>query len=183
MRELWLVLLVMGGCGGIDVQPLDIHDPRLPRSDRLFLADAEDAVVVARANVAEADAVRAEVERWRARRAEAGSLGAADGPLDEMASARARLAGLEHEAAQADADLARARLALAYAQTAVRRDLAVYDLPPVEAATEAAAARAAQSHEAADSARVVLEEATGRFWTAYRGMAAGGGDTRPLWKD
>ncbi len=180
-RLLVLFALLLPACGG--VRPVDIHDPRLPRADRLFLADAEDAVVVARAAVADAEDRLEDVQRWRARIADAGSLGAADGALQAMAAARVRLARLELDAAEAHRDLSAARLTRAYARTAMRRDLAVYELAPIDQAAEAAAARASAARDAVDQQRIALQEATTAFWQAFRQLAASGGDTRPLWRE
>lgn len=174
------------GCGPA-VTPLALDDSRLPRETRRFVGDAEDAVTVARARVSDARAER------RSRAAARDALLAAPpfpgaGPAmtattqqSALADARVDLADAALEAAEAALALAEARLTLTYAESAVRHDLAVYDLAPLRARVEAARDAALAAEDTARLRRQAVEDATTAWWTAWRGYLAAGGDARAYW--
>lgn len=184
---LWLVALagVLSACGP-EVRPLDIHDPRLPADARRWIADAEDEVGIARTTLREARAVAREVRRWRLRL----TTGTAwSGPqaataaqmMQQLTDARVALADREVDRARAGLDLALARRTEANATTAMRHDLAVYELAPIEARTEAAVSALRSADRAVLTQRQTVGDAETAWWAAYRGYVASGGDTRVLW--
>ena len=59
-------MLILSGCGGAQVERLNLRDPRLPIEARRWLADAEDEVVIARARM---EMGQAEVEAQKSHRA------------------------------------------------------------------------------------------------------------------
>lgn len=119
-------VLSAGGCGG-SVATIDVHDERLPLEARRWVGDAEDAVTIATAELADAERALA-VEEARAKavpRAGSSSMAAAWG---ELAAARVKLAAAEVAQADGARRVARARRDLVLAETAVRYDLGVYEL-------------------------------------------------------
>ncbi|MEZ4466632.1 MAG: hypothetical protein R3F43_19840 [bacterium] len=62
-------------------------------------------------------------------------------------------------------------------------DVAVYDLAPIAADVEGWRTRTAAARDACQQQRDALEAATQAWWQAWRQYAAGGGDTRVLWRD
>jgi len=183
VRRMALALaLLLPACGG--VRPLSVGDPRLPADARRDVADAEDAVVAARARAADAEADWHAAAAFAERAADAGSrLGAAASALNQLATARLTLADAGLAVANAEQALAEARLTETYAETAMRHDLAVYELAPLNAEVESKRTEAAHLREAAQQQREALETTTQAWWTAWRQYTAGGGDSRPLWRE
>ncbi|MCB9524582.1 MAG: hypothetical protein H6702_14575 [Myxococcales bacterium] len=180
-RTGWLLALgLLSGCGGA-VVPVGVQDPRLPAAARRRVADAEDAVSVARARLAEARAEAAETARWRSRLQAEVTLGSATDALLAMAAARVALGQAEIDRGEAELAYARARLAQTYAEASVRHDLAVYELGPLTAASEGALAELQARRAATRDARLAAEQAAGTFWQAYGAHVRGGGDTRAYW--
>ncbi len=176
MRGLFLVLWLVG-CGGI--APLSIHDPRLSRDARGEIADAEDAVVVSGARLADARERLREAER---RAGEGPRLaGDAGARWAEVGAQRAGLARAEVGLGESEVALARARLTLTYAQTAMRHDLAVYELPPLEAEAERRRVEVQRARGRVHELRLQLEETTTGWWSAYRAFVGDGGDAARLW--
>jgi hypothetical protein len=183
----WVLALssVLSACGP-EVRPLDIHDPRLPAEARRWIADAEDEVGIARTALREARAEAREFRAWR-RRLATGT--AWSGPqavtaaqmMQQLTDARVALADREVDRAQAALDLALARRIEANATTAMRHDLAVYELAPIEDRTEAAVSALRGADRAVLAQRQTVGDAETAWWAAYRGYVASGGDTRVLW--
>ncbi len=178
MRATLLGLLLCVGCGG--VAPLGIHDPRLSREAQALIADAEDAVVVAVARVADA--------RLHLREAQRGALqspalsGDSAAAWTSMMLARSALAERRLELAGAEHALARARLTQTYAETAMRHDLRIYELGPIEAETAQRRAAILAARTRVQEGRVALDEATTRWWTAYGIFVKGGGAVWKPWE-
>ncbi len=185
-RGLGLGLLILlglpplAGCGG-GVAPLSVQDPRLPAAARRRVADAEDAVVVARARVAEARAQAGQLRHWRRQVAAEVQLGAATAPLLALADGRLAHAAAQVSLAEAEVAHAQARRSLTYAETAVRHDLRLYALAPLQA-TVAERLQALQAgRRAVQDARAAAQAQAGAFWQAYHAYVRGGGDTRSFW--
>ena len=162
-------VLVFGACAS--APRVDVHDPRLPLEARQWVGGADDAVAIAQAAVDQAETERAELERWtrqvRANLARANAHGL-DGALDTLIAARERLAEVRIERAHARLTLAAATRDLTHAQTAMRYDLAVYDLAALRAAVAAAQSELERTGRALEEATATRDEATAAFWAAYR---------------
>lgn len=178
----WLAVLLLG-CGPT-VTPLSLHDGRLPPEARRWVADAEDAVVVARARLSDARIARRETAAWRGRLQAALPLpggGDVGSKLEALLEARTRFAAAQVQLGEAELDLTQARLQQAYAETAMRHDLDVYELEPIKEEVNAAQAEVGAAKAASDDAERAMSEATTAWWTAYRGFVAAGGDATALW--
>ncbi len=177
MRRSLLLAVMLAGCAG--VAPLGIHDTRLSRDARGLIADAEDALVVTRARRADALERLAEAQRQATRGSDLGGEAAAARSAMDMH--RVALGRAEVGLADAELALARARLTQTYAEAAMRHDLAVYELAPLEAETEQRRKLAQVARARHHELRLQLEEATTRWWTAYRAFVQGGGDASKPW--
>jgi hypothetical protein len=178
-----LLAAVAGGCGG-GIEALDPRNPTLPPQSRLWIAGADDAVVIARASLEEARLAQGEVDRWAEDLRRRTELGDAEllTRRDAWIEAKRRYAAQQVELAEATLDLALARRSLANAQVAVAHDLGAYELEPLRQETVAAAGRVQGLHTAVRTGRAPVEAAATAFWQAYRRFSAGGGDTRPFWR-
>lgn len=186
MRGAFLLALLLAGCGG-RAPEVNIHDPRLPVEARQWLADAQDAVVITRAGRDEARTELDAVRRWGAEVAgvqwPAGGAGVtAQAQLAALGEARLTLARLRLAAADRAIGLAEARLDLIAAETAMRHDLAVYDLAPLRQRTESAATAARAASADAERQREVALQAATAWWTTYGQYVASGGDPGALWR-
>lgn len=178
--------LALAACGGQVVHPLGLHDPRLPTDARRWVADAEDAVAVARAWRETTQADLESVQQWNHRLVATAwppgaESAAAARELSALAEARLRLARLEAELAEADLTLAEAKLVQVQAETAMRHDLAVYDLEPIHDDTKAARARVASIRQALEAQQRAMEAASASWWKAYAAYLAKGGKAEALW--
>ena len=188
MRRLPLLatVLLLGGCAQT-VATLSIHDTRLPPKARRWVADAEDAVAIARAWRDEAQSDLDSARTWRdhlmaTTKWPSGAKAAdAAAKLKTATEDRVRYRELELDAARANLDLARAKRVQANAQTAMRYDLAVYDLKPIHKSTDSARARLKKAQESAETARIALEKATDAWWQAYKAYVSSGGNNEVLW--
>jgi hypothetical protein len=181
IRWLWALALITLGSGCTSVTPLNVQDPRLPPAARRRVADAEDAMVVARARVAATRADAAELRRTRDVRGQA-DFGPASTAFSALANARVVHAEATEAVAEADLAYARDRLTLTYAETAIRHDLQVYELAPLTQAVEQRRATVTQTRRSRQDARQALELATTTWWTAWRAHVKAGGDTKALWQ-
>lgn len=172
--------------GGPQERPFALDDPRLATDARRWIADAEDAVVVARARSASAEADLASVRGWLQAMSRAPAL---TGPAaakttarrDELAMKRITAA---ESAVRENAELltlTRLRLVLAYAETAMRHDIAVYDLPPIQAQVKAQQKLYLQARTKSRKARQKAAEATDAWWKAWRAYVAAKNDATPFW--
>lgn len=171
---------LLGGCAQV-ISPLSPADSRLPSAAKQRIADAEDAVVIARSRARDA---RAALTREQTRIAEFESrppkLGAALNAARQLNSARLARADLESKYAAAELALSESRLTLIYAQTSLRYDLAVYDLTPLDATIEVRRATLLKLRRELKSVRADVRERRSAWWTAYQQLARSGG-TQPYW--
>jgi hypothetical protein len=189
------MLLVFGlaafGCATAEVQRLDLRDPRLPAEARRWLADAEDEVAIAWARMDDARADLRRLEEYRDeqldRLEELGSGPAkAEGDratraFEDYADARVDLAEVELESAEIVLDLARTRLTQARAETAVRYDVAVYDLQPIVSEVELLRDEVADSERRLEERRAEVEKKAADAWKAYSQFVSKGGVSNALW--
>jgi len=178
------IVALAGIACGPRVQPIDLHDETIPIEARKLVADAEDSIEIARANLEEA---RRELERtieWK------NELLGRDWPadatsairkLETMAAARVRLEELKVDRAEEQLDVANAKYDLITAKTAIRHDLAIYELQPLRQTLR----REEQDVEYLDgkitSHRERLAQKVDQWWAAYKGYAEQDGNTRPLY--
>lgn len=176
------------GCGG-GVEILGIQDQRLPIESRRWLADAEDAVAVARswqdqgrADLRQAKRLRDETVEQAGRIAKAGGSAAAD-QLRTVAKARVALAELRLEHAGTELELALAKQQQINAETSMRHDMAVYDLDEIRKRTEEVRERLKRLTAALETGRDQLEKLTSEWWQTYAQWLQGGGDREPFWAE
>ena len=193
------LLLILGmcsvlpffGCGG-NVKYLSLRDERLPLEARRWLADAEDEVAIARARVVDAENQSAKIEDYRQNMVKelkeqwGGARGGAAGlKAWQMFAAytdeRVTLAELTLRAAQVAEDLARMRLTQARAETAMRYDLAVYELPPIAERVEKLRDEVAAMTKVVEAQRVKVEKSAGEAWKMFYQFARKNGVTNALW--
>lgn len=159
----------LGACAG--VEPIDLHDPLVPIEARKFVADAEDSVAVARVRHDEAAMLLAERKAWRSdvldRKRWKGSPSEVRDQLRDMADAHVDLAQFELEGTEARIRLAEAKRDLLTARTAVRHDLATYDLERLEQRVEERRAEVREVEAELADQRVKVERATRDFWKRY----------------
>jgi hypothetical protein len=177
-----LALIGAAGCAQ-KVSLLRIDDPRLPAESQKWIADAEDAVAVARAHRDNKAAELAETENWRATYPAKLKWpgGGAGSKMNAMADARVAVAKLELEKADAELRLAEAKRQLMNAETAMRHDLAVYDLMPIREQRDLARADVKDATGRMVKQRQVLEKASAAFWQAYSAYLKSGGKNDVMW--
>ncbi len=169
-----LTLLVPIGCGS-SVKPIDLHDPNVPLDARRFVADAQDAVSIARARRDEAADRLAFAENWQdeVTTPELWPKGS-DAILQKLKTftqARVDMSELEFEQASAKLDLAEAKYDLSTAQTAMRNDLAVYDLEPLKARAESIRGEIETLSGKIEDQRLKLDKLTLDWWKSYSKFA------------
>lgn len=186
---LWM-LAVFSGCATTGVQRLDLRDSRLPVEARRWLADAEDEVAIAKARLEEAGAEFDKLERYhkdltvRLQAIQAVPVEGAATADTFLAFTEQRIALKKHQrqSASDNLDLARARLTLARAETAVRYDLAVYELEPLVQDVAQRRSLVAAAEQQVELQRALVEQAADEFWERYRQYVSKGGVTHSIWQ-
>lgn len=188
----FMVLFMVCSCAET-VARLDLRDPRLPIEARRWLADTEDEVAIARAM---RNDLKSELEQLKDYQegmidkiedAWSGSKGAgsegktASESFEAYAKERIVLKKLELDRAGTVLELAKTRLRQARAETAVRYDIAVYDLKPIVEEVGALKNRVADSTKLVEQQRAVVEGLAGKAWQHYYRFASKGGQTNALW--
>ena len=179
-----LTLLIPIGCG-TSVKPIDLHDPNVPLDARRFVADAQDAVSIARARRDEAADRLEFAENWQdeVTTPELWPKGS-DAILQKLQTftqARVDMSELEFEQAAAKLELAEAKYDLSTAQTAMRNDLAVYDLEPLKARTESIRGDIEELAGKIEDQRIKLDKLTLDWWKSYSKFADGGKEVRAFY--
>lgn len=183
------VACLTSACGP-RVARLTLDDPRLPLEARRWLADAEDEISIARASRDEATSALEEAREFRTyvnqtvlpNLPRSGAASTAEQRLERMVQERIRVAELDLEAAEARIVLANAMLIRARAETAVRHDLAAYDLEPIVDATDAARREVDELAAELERQRIAVDEATTAWWESYGAYLAADGDSTVLWR-
>lgn len=175
-----LLLCLVAACGP-RVKPISLHDQSIPVDSRRFVADTQDAVSIARAARDEASMDLAEVRKWRKEVVRGvawpDSAASAIEKLEILADNRVALAEMELDKADAALELAEAKYDLVTAETAIRHDIAAYDLEPLRARTDEAREKMKSLTEGIILKRDEIDEMTTNWWTAYASWARKG-DTR-----
>jgi hypothetical protein len=174
---------------GPRVSRIALDDQRLPLEARRWLADAEDEVSIASASHDEArnrldearefrNYVNSDVNPNWPNNAQASQ---AESRLERLVQERIRLAQLGVDAAEARIVLAQALLVRARAETAVRHDIAAYDLEPIVEGADDARGDVNEYASRLEQQRIAVDEATTQFWEAYGAYLQGGGANTVLW--
>jgi hypothetical protein len=171
---------LLGACGG-GVTPIRLNDPAVPLESRKLIADTQDTVSIARLarDAAARDLARAKATRKdlvEERLWPTAMRGAVD-KLTALEDRRVELARGELELAESKLALANAKYTLLTAQTAMRHDLAVYDLEPLRDEVEAARARVEGNTSKVVRMRGEVDGLTSEWWAAYGSYAKDGGKT------
>jgi hypothetical protein len=187
-----VAVLVMMGCGTMEVERLNLRDPRLPIEARRWLADAEDEVAIVRARVENSEAsleayksyreslISRLEETWTEGKASAQG-GAAFTAFLKYGEERVKLAELTLEATRKELQLAKTRLTQARAETAIQYDLAVYEIAPIVHEVELLRKEVALMRGQMEDQRVVVERTASQVWNAYAKFVSSGGNTNALW--
>jgi hypothetical protein len=176
----WLLGLALLAACGSTVEPIDLHDSVIPLDARKFVADAQDGLSIARAKREVAIRELDEVETWRDKTLDnldwLNNAGARTA-IEKLADARVELAQMEKERADAELELAVGKLDLVTAQTAIRNDIAIYELDPLRDRVEAALERVKDLGNTIEQHQRKLDQMTGQWWEAYASFVRGGGNS------
>ena len=180
-----LLALCLAACGGQTVEPLDPRDATLPPETRHWIADAQDGVIVARAQRDTMTAQLREVEQWRDRMLEVKWSGGRSAEVSKgiagLAAARIAVAEAELSYTAQFVRFAEAKHRLANAERAMLHDLAVYDLKPLRDAAADAKQAMGKASDETDRQKTEVDKATEAFWVAYAAHASAGGQTLSFW--
>lgn len=177
---LWGCLTVATACSS-GVKPIGLSDSNVPLDARRFVADAQDAVSIARARRDDAARELSATEGWRGELTNTsmwpkGSEGLLD-KLETFAEARVAMAELLLERAELQLELAEAKYVLSTAETAMRNDIAVYDLVPLRAKTESLRTQIEKANGSIEDQRIKIDKLSLGWWEAYGAFTQGGKDT------
>jgi hypothetical protein len=185
-----LLLLFVIGCGG--VKHLSLSDTRLLIEARRWFADAEDEVAITTARVVDArknlkrietyqDTVVSELKKkWPKGKSSQDGLKAWKA-FDAYTEARVKLAEAILDAANESRNLAMMRLTQARAETAMRYDIAVYEIDPIIHEVEELRKSVANHTKIVEAQRIKVEKSAGAAWKAFYQFAQKGGITNALW--
>lgn len=175
-----LISCLISACGQ-QIKAISAADPRLPSEAKERIADAEDAVLIARSRLQDAESSyqTAELNSDQFSR-KPPNFGQATSIAKQLISARLNLASLEQSYAEVNYQLSLSRLELVYAQTAMRYDLSVYDLKPLDLAVDRHRASLLLLRKERKKSRSAMKELVDQWWGAYQQLAASGG-TQPFW--
>lgn len=177
-----LILVVAAGCAQ-NIERIDLHDETIPADARRLVADAEDSIAIARAKLDEAERELRETRTWRSElldRDWPSGASSAVQKLSRLADGRVKLARLRVERAAANVELARAKFELITAKTAIRNDLAVYDLEPLRKRVDREKAAFDELDRKFSEQRNEIAQLENEWWSAYASFAKEG-DTRFLY--
>ena len=180
-QTLWLALLVGLPACSSGVKPIGLHDSNVPLDARRFVADAQDAVSIARARRDDAVLEMNATQVWRSELTNAsmwpkGSEGLLK-KLEIFADSRVTMADLKLERAELQLSLAEAKYTLSTAETAMRNDIAVYDLAPLRASAESIRKDIEKANVAVEEQRTRMDKLTVDWWDSYGKFTQGGKDT------
>ncbi|MCP4606109.1 MAG: hypothetical protein GY847_37290 [Proteobacteria bacterium] len=201
MKTSLFLVLTLGALGcissGIErsgVQSLDLRDPKLPIEARRWLADAEDEVAIARARMDDAWVELTRIKAYRGslidRLDDTWSVGkgqaAAEGEKAswaflKYADQRVELAELEVKISTRALSLTITRLTQARAETAVRYDLAIYEIETIVHEVDLLRNEVATIQSEVENKRAEVERAADEVWDAYVQYVSKGGVTNALW--
>ncbi len=206
MRSTLLLFLLIGALGctptGVEraaldrsgVQRLNLRDTRLPIEARRWLADAEDEVAIAQGHLDDAEAAldkqkayrKSLIDRlkdaWSKDKGNKGTTGKkAQQAFVSYADEKVRLFELELTFTERALDLAVTRLTQARAETAMRYDLAVYEMAPIVSEVELLWDEVAAIQRQVEEQRVKVERSADTVWKTFSEYVNKGGVTNALW--
>ncbi len=189
-----ILLFVVSACAsGITRVPrLDLRDSRLPIDARRWLADTEDEVVIARSRMDDIydrldriktyqKSLKSESVFTSAKGAKAGA-GKTEELFNNYAMAQVNLTEMQFKTAQKVFELARARLNQARAETAIRYDLAVYEMEPIVLEVDNMKKEVAAAQIQLQSKQADVEKSADNLWRGYAKFVKEGGSTNIFWK-
>ncbi len=177
-----VLALLLQACGAQKIPRLSPRDARLPTEAARWLADAEDQVEIARAHLDDAKIARTDARTYAGELANrAAQMGGLTAEVATVNQARQDLRSVEFDAARRKLDLASSRLLLTRAETAMRHDLAVYELEPLIAEVKSRTGRVAEAERLVEEQRALVEQSSDALWHAYGAWVTGGGSTNALW--
>ena len=163
------------------VQALSAADQRLPNEAKQNIADAEDAVLIARSRVQDAQSKLEQAQiKQRKFMQSPPDLGTAKQIASQLYTAQENFAQLNLEYADVNLKLSRVRLALVYAQTSMRYDIAVYDLKPMNQEVEKTQGQLLALRKKKKLAKSKMKTIVKQWWTAYQALAKSSG-TQGFW--
>ncbi|MDF1562005.1 MAG: hypothetical protein P1V51_03130 [Deltaproteobacteria bacterium] len=178
-------LSLSAACGGKQVKALSIFDERLPPDSRRWVADADDQIIVARAWRDEMRAHHADTRRWKnevvAWMEWPQKSAAARKAIDTLADQRLTIAELERDKAETQFDLALAKWELVMAETAMRHDIAIYELAPLEERVKGYRAEIESIAKELETEKLTLEKVEAEWWRAFAEFVKLGGRGEVLW--
>jgi hypothetical protein len=144
--------------------------------------------VVASAWLADAQKRLDEAQSWNGRiinsRPYKGSIGGkAQLQRGQMASAIIAEKTVAKQLAIADLELAKARRQLIYAETAMRNDIAVYNMPPLRALVDQKLQAVLALRDRHRKSRHLSLNATDAWWATWRQYVGSKSDTGPFWTE
>jgi hypothetical protein len=151
------------------IQEISLSDKRLPAEARQKIADAQDAQIVARVRLDQALAQLQQAQEKQLRSLKL-NLGSANASFQQLCSAKVNLADLQVKLSQAELTLTQKRLQLVYAQTAMRYDLAVYEIAGLEQEVEQLKTKFLSLRSQVQSSKTEWERTLNAWWTAYGQM-------------
>jgi len=174
------VLVVSAAACSQTVKPIGLQELVVPLDARRFVADAQDGVSIAKSHVDDAAMHLDKMQHWATTIADSGwpSNANARTALTRLSDARLKIVRMEFDLAEADYELAQAKYELVTARTAIRHDLATYELKPLRERQEAALANVGDLVKQIEAEQRTLEQLTGDWWAQYAGYSQGGGSTR-----
>ena len=178
------IAILVVGCG-TTVTPIGLHDQMVPIEERRLVADAQDAVSIARARVNDAELRYNEAIEWQEKVSELSwpQDNGARMSFVKLAEARTELARLILERYQAELGLAESKLVLMSAEASVRNDIAIYELEPLRAEVESKRQSLEERSGVVIKQQQQLDSLTREWWTAFQSYAQAGGDTVPYYTD
>lgn len=172
--------LVATACSS-GVKPIGLHDSNVPLDARRFVADAQDAVSIARARRDDAATQLKATQTWRTEltNTEMWPKGseALLSKLEAFADARVTMSKLMFDRAELQLDLAKAKYELSTAETAMRNDIAVYDLEPLRGNADAIRRNIEKASVAVEEQRTRMDKLTVDWWDSYGKFTQSGKDT------
>lgn len=167
-------VLATAGCAGQSVDPIDIHNPVISVESRRFVADAQDAVSIARSALNEEQRQLTAAKERRKELLASEKWKAMPRPVvqsfQKLLAARMQLAELRRDLAKAEVALAEEKLTEVYAETAVRHDLETYELEPIRKRVDQRLAKVRQTKQAIGEHLLVVDRASKAWWKTYRGL-------------
>ena len=191
MRAIALTVLgiVLLSCT-FEVQRLSLRDPRLPIEALRWLADTEDDVAVARAREYDAKKQLARLESYLDRLENTDVFPASAGPeagnvskaFRNYTEERVKLKEMELEGAGIALKLAQDRLTQVRAETAMRYDLAVYEMESIVSDVAMRKKKIAEIQFDIEEQRATVEKAADTLWVTYRHYVSKGKGTDKFWE-